>query len=299
MALVLLIGTLNRVMIVELNVPASLVGVMISLPLIFAPFRAVIGYRSDMHKSALGWKRVPFMYRGTMIQFGGLALMPFALLVLAKQGHADQAPVWLGYSGAAIAFLLVGAGLHTIQTVGLALATDYATVETQPKVVGLMYVMLMVGMIASSFLFGALSCGFHPARLVQVIQGAAVATIVLNLIALWKQESRRSVKAAPQTREPSFAESWESFTQGGQVVRRLDGGRLRDHGLQHGRCAVGALWRTGVAACRRRHDKIDVRVGDRGASRFCVGLARAEPRISIHLGWRASARCLAFPPFSG
>ncbi len=45
MALVLLVGTLNRVMIVELNVPASLVGVMISLPLLFAPFRAVIGFK--------------------------------------------------------------------------------------------------------------------------------------------------------------------------------------------------------------------------------------------------------------
>ena len=32
MALVLLIGTLNRVMIVELDVPASLVAVMVSLP---------------------------------------------------------------------------------------------------------------------------------------------------------------------------------------------------------------------------------------------------------------------------
>ena len=42
MALVLLIGTLNRVMIVELGVPASLVAVMISLPLLIAPFRAVI-----------------------------------------------------------------------------------------------------------------------------------------------------------------------------------------------------------------------------------------------------------------
>ena len=145
MALVLLIGTLNRVMIVELNVPASLVGVMISLPLLFAPFRALIGFRSDMHKSALGWKRVPFMYRGTMVQFGGLAMMPFALLVLARQGEAAHAPVWIGYLGAGVAFLLVGAGLHTVQTVGLALATDLAPVESQPKVVGLMYVMMLLG----------------------------------------------------------------------------------------------------------------------------------------------------------
>jgi MFS transporter, BCD family, chlorophyll transporter len=54
LAVVLLIGTLNRVMIVELGVPAWLVAVMISLPLVAAPFRAVIGFRSDTHKSVLG-----------------------------------------------------------------------------------------------------------------------------------------------------------------------------------------------------------------------------------------------------
>lgn len=46
MSLVLLVGTLNRVMIVELSVPASIVGVMITIPVLFAPFRALIGYCS-------------------------------------------------------------------------------------------------------------------------------------------------------------------------------------------------------------------------------------------------------------
>ena len=40
MAVVLLNGTLNRVMIVELGVPASLVPLMVALPLVFAPLRA-------------------------------------------------------------------------------------------------------------------------------------------------------------------------------------------------------------------------------------------------------------------
>jgi BCD family chlorophyll transporter-like MFS transporter len=222
MALVLLIGTLNRVMIVELNVPASLVGIMISLPLLFAPFRALIGFRSDMHNSVLGWKRVPFMYRGTMVQFGGLAIMPFALLVLARQGEASHAPIWIGYLGAAVAFLLVGAGLHTVQTVGLALAADLAPVDAQPKVVGLMYVMLLFGMIVSALGFGAFLADFSPGRLVQVIQGTAVATIVLNGISLWKQETRgQSRKTTLRQREPRFAESWESFTQSDRVIRRL------------------------------------------------------------------------------
>ena len=71
MALVLLVGTLNRVMIVELSVPATLVSVMIALPLVFAPFRALIGFKSDTHRSALGWRRVPYVWKGTMLQFGG------------------------------------------------------------------------------------------------------------------------------------------------------------------------------------------------------------------------------------
>ncbi len=223
MALVLLIGTLNRVMIVELGVPASLVGTMISLPLIFAPFRALIGFRSDTHRSELGWRRVPFMYRGAMVQFGGLAIMPFALLVLSGVGNAAEAPMWIGLLGAAAAFLLVGAGLHTTQTVGLALATDLAAEESQPKVVGLMYVMLLFGMIASALAFGALLAPFTPGRLIQVIQAAAIATIVLNGVALWKQEPRNTRAAALQAtqRAPGFRQSWDSFTQGGQVVRRL------------------------------------------------------------------------------
>ena len=219
MALVLLVGTLNRVMIVELGVPASLVGVMISLPLIFAPFRALIGFRSDTHRSALGWRRVPFIYRGTMVQFGGLAIMPFALLVLSGSGNAAHAPVWIGYVGAAVAFLLVGAGLHTVQTVGLALATDLAPAESQPKVVGLMYVMLLFGMIASALAVRRLLADFTPGRLIQVIQAAAVATIVLNAIALWKQESAqpRRARRQPRARARASANPGRASSQGGSA----------------------------------------------------------------------------------
>ena len=219
-SLVLLIGTLNRVMIVELGVPASLVGVMLAMPLIFAPFRALIGFRSDTHRSELGWKRVPFIYKGTMLQFGGLAIMPFALLVLSGGGNAGNAPAWIGQLGAALSFLLVGVGLHTTQTVGLALATDLAPLESQPKVVGLMYVMLLLGTIASALLFGLMLADFSPARLIQVIQASAVVTIVLNAVALWKMEPRsRSTKTA--TRQPTFQQSWDSYISGEQSMRRL------------------------------------------------------------------------------
>ncbi|WP_022721375.1 PucC family protein [Rhodopseudomonas sp. B29] len=226
MSLVLLVGTLNRVMIVELKVPASIVGVMVSIPLIFAPFRALIGFKSDVHKSVLGWRRVPFLYKGTMVQFGGLAILPFALLVLSGGGEAGHAPVWIGQAAAALAFLLIGAGVHTTQTVGLALATDLAPAESRPKVVGLMYTMLMLGMIASAIIFGILLADFSPGRLIQVIQGAAVATILLNGIASWKMEARQRTGTSvpiPVAGAPTggFRESWDAFIHGPDATRRL------------------------------------------------------------------------------
>ena len=205
MALVLLVGTLNRVMIVELSVPASLVAGMLALPLLFAPLRMVIGFQSDTHRSALGWRRVPYIWKGTLYQFGGFAIMPFALLVLSGYGEAVDAPRWIGLSSAALAFLLVGAGLHMVQTVGLALATDLVKEEDHPKVVGLMYVMLLAGMVVSALIFGAILADYTPGRLIQVIQGSAVLTVGLNLIALWKQESRDRLRARAMETAPHVA----------------------------------------------------------------------------------------------
>ena len=219
MSVVLLIGTLNRVMIVELGVPAWLVAAMVSLPLVFAPFRALVGFRSDNHKSVLGWKRVPYIWFGTLLQFGGLAIMPFALLVLS--GDVRGGPVIAGQIGAALAFLLVGAGLHTVQTTGLALATDLAPARAHPRVVGLLCMMLLLGMVGSALLFGALLAPFSEVKLIQVIQGTALATLVLNVAALWKQEVRDPARTAANRAMPSFAEAWADFRSQDRAIRRL------------------------------------------------------------------------------
>lgn len=222
MTLVLLVGTLNRVMIVELGVPATVVGVMVALPLLFAPFRALVGFKSDTHRCELGWRRVPFIWKGTLLQFGGFAIMPMAILVLAGEGESMRAPIWLGYVSAAAAFLLAGAGAHIVQTAGLALATDLAEPETHPQLVGLMYCMLLIGMIASALIFGQALADFSPGRLIQVIQSAAVACLVLNCVAVWKQEAR-SHRHRPDAaaNDPTFQEAWAHFCQAPHTIRRL------------------------------------------------------------------------------
>ena len=216
MALVLLNGTLNRVMIVELGVPAWLVATMVALPMLFAPFRALIGFRSDHHKSAIGWRRVPYLWMGSLLQFGGLAIMPFALLLLSGDGNA---PEWLARVAAALAFLLVGLGLHTSQTAGLALATDVAPEEKRPQVVALLYIVLLLGMFVSALVFGGLLNNFSQIKLIQVIQGAAILTMVFNCVALWKQESRRPDRN--QAERPAFRDAWKRYIHAAKGSRFL------------------------------------------------------------------------------
>lgn len=220
MATVLLLGTLNRVMIVEMNVAAFLVASMVALPVLVAPFRALIGFRSDTHRSAIGWRRVPFIWFGSLYQFGGLAFMPFSLILLS--GDQIHGPDWAGEALAAAAFLMTGLGLHMTQTAGLALAADQAEPEKRHRVVALLYVMFLAGMALSSIVLGTLLRDFSALRLIQVVQGAAVITLALNLVALWKQE-----RMNPMTREardaprPRFSDALVELAGRGRMLRMI------------------------------------------------------------------------------
>ena len=216
MVTALLVGTLNRVMIVELHVSAWWVALAVAIPMVFAPLRTLIGYRSDTHPSALGLRRIPFMWTGTLLLFGGLSIMPFALLLLSEP---DSANLWVGQVGAFLAFVMVGAGIQVTQTAGMALAHDLATPEKRPRVVALLYSMLLVGMIASSCLFGLVLDNFSAQKLIQMVQGCAVMVAVLNLASLWKQEARQDKRGRREA--GGFAQSWRTLMTQPQMRRFL------------------------------------------------------------------------------
>jgi BCD family chlorophyll transporter-like MFS transporter len=214
MVTALLVGTLNRVMIVELHVPAWWVALAVAIPMVFAPLRTLIGYRSDTHPSALGLRRIPYMWTGTLLLFGGLSIMPFALLLLSEP---ESPNLWVGQIGACLAFVLVGAGIQVTQTAGMALAHDLATDDKRPRVVALLYSMLLIGMIASSTVFGLVLDDFTPQKLIQLVQGCAVLVAVMNLTSLWKQEARQAKRG--RRAAGGFAHSWRELMAQPQMRR--------------------------------------------------------------------------------
>jgi BCD family chlorophyll transporter-like MFS transporter len=163
---------------------------------------------------------VPYLWFGTMLSWGGLAIMPFALILLSGDTRGSRGEA---IAISALAFLLVGAGMHTTQTAGMALATDLAPARVRPRVVALLYLMLLLGTLVSALAFGQALREFGQIRLIQVIQGSAVVTMLVNVVALWKQEPRRPMTRAEVTavRRPRFRDAWRTFAAGGPAVRLL------------------------------------------------------------------------------
>jgi MFS transporter, BCD family, chlorophyll transporter len=197
MTMALLVGTLNRVMIVELGVPAWWVALSVALPLVFAPLRALIGYRSDTHPSALGLRRMPYMWIGTLLMFGGLAIMPFALLLLSLPADATG----VDRSGpAASARRWPSCWWARACRSRRPPAWRWPATSRPPTSARVWWrcstACCWLGMILGSGLLGWVLTDFSPTRLVQVVQGAAVLVALLNMASLWKQEARGARRGA-------------------------------------------------------------------------------------------------------
>lgn len=180
-------GTLNRVLITDLRIPAVAVGLLIALHYFVSPVRAMIGYRSDKDRSMGKW-RTPYVVLGVMLTFGGLSCAPFALILLGGNG---QIPFWLAMVICALIFLAYGAGVNILETVYLALVSDITPPKSRGKVISVLWVMLVLGTVVSAVIVSQLLIEYSHQRLIQVMQGAAVAFIILTVIALWRQERLR------------------------------------------------------------------------------------------------------------
>ena len=180
-------GTLNRVLITDLAIPAVAVGFLISLHYFISPVRVMIGYRSDKARSLGKW-RTPYVVFGVMLTFGGLSCAPFALILLGGDGTIPFGPAMLI---CAAIFLAYGAGINIVETIYLALVSDITPPESRGKVVAVLWLMLVMGTVVSAIIVSAMLVQYTHERLIQVMQGAAVLFVILTVFALWGQEKLR------------------------------------------------------------------------------------------------------------
>jgi BCD family chlorophyll transporter-like MFS transporter len=182
-----LTGTLNRVLVAELAIPAGIVALLLSVHFFVSPIRALIGFHSDRKRSAGRW-RTPYVVLGAMMTYGGLALAPFALILLAPN---PRVPFPIAVAICLAIFILYGVGVNIVETMFLALVSDITPRSEQGRTLAVLWMMLVAGTIIGAFVVGQLLDNYTPFRLIQVLQGTAVTFIVTTFLALFNQERMR------------------------------------------------------------------------------------------------------------
>lgn len=166
-------STLNRVMIVELALPATIPSVLVALHFAIQMSRAKFGFDSD--KSAT---RAPWILGGAAVLAAGGVLAAVAVAVAATQLMA-------GLTLAFFAYALIGVGMSAAGTSLLAHVAE----QVEPRKLGgaaaLLWIMMIFGIAVTAGVSGQLLDPFSFERLIAVTAGVCVIAAVLAAIAAW------------------------------------------------------------------------------------------------------------------
>lgn len=179
---VLLNSTLNRVMVVELNISATLVGVLIGFHNILAFVRPMIGHYSDTHLR-FGLRRTPNIIVGNLLAVSGVVMSVYGALAIGENFA-------LGLSLLLIAFALYGVGVNIVGTMFYALLADSAGEKHKAKAVTVGWFVLIFGTIVASGFIGKYLENFSMERLVSLFWIGAGVSIFFTWLAVFGTEKR-------------------------------------------------------------------------------------------------------------
>ena len=199
---VLTTSTLNRVMVVELALPAMLPGALVGLHYAVQLSRPRWGHGSDM-----GGARTPWI-------IGGMAVLALGGVLAAAATALAAAAVWPGVALAVFAFILIGAGVGASGTSLLALlATDVAPARRAPAA-SITWIMMIMGFAVTAGAAGGFLDPFTLTRLIAVTACVCALAFLVCLAAIWGVERRgRSARAPARTAgqrsfKAAIAEVW-------------------------------------------------------------------------------------------
>ncbi len=198
---VLTTSALNRVMVVELALPATLPGVLVGIHYALQMLRPRWGYGSDM-----GGRRTPWI-------LGGMAVLGLGG-VLAAAATALMGEAFLpGLALAVLAFLLIGLGVGAAGTSLLVLLAARVDEKRRAAAASIVWIMMIAGFILTTAIGGRLLDPYSPERLVAVSAGVSFIAMLLATIGVLGIEgpSPARTATAPAAKPPfrrALTEVW-------------------------------------------------------------------------------------------
>jgi len=192
---VLTTSTLNRLMVVELALPAVLPGLLVGLHYAVQMTRPNWGFLSDS-----GGNRTRFIILGMIVLGMGGFLAALGFVVM-------EGAYWAGLAISVLAYVMIGLGVGASGTSLLALLATSTHPRRRAAAATITWLMMIFGIAVTAVIVGNLLDPYSPARLLQIVAGVSVGVVVLTTLAIWGIE-RNHIKAVPKQ------EMRQSFRQG-------------------------------------------------------------------------------------
>ncbi len=217
---VLTLAVLNRVMIAELAIPGTIVAGVLSISQLISPTRVWLGQLSD-GKKLFGLHRTGYVRTGVVILGIAIFLATQVVWFLGKNievngGWQLNTVTALGTAVLGLIFVIQGLATGCSSTPFTALLVDVSDEDNRPKMVGIIWSMLMVGIviggISGKILLDNLSAAEGESIPLNVLippinsifLAVPIIVLVLALIATWgveKKYSRYRIRSAFADRE--------------------------------------------------------------------------------------------------
>jgi BCD family chlorophyll transporter-like MFS transporter len=188
MTLVPINSTLNRVMIKELAISATMVALLASLPYLFSPIQVAIGSYSDRHP-IFGLRRTPYILVGLILCVLGVIVSPqVAFLMSEKMG--------LGILAGVFAFGAWGMGYNLSSVSYLSLASELSGDDGRGKTIATMWFMMIVSIIGTAIGISRMVDPYTPAAMIHAFEMVGASALVLGLLGLVWLEPRVKADSA-------------------------------------------------------------------------------------------------------
>jgi BCD family chlorophyll transporter-like MFS transporter len=192
---VLTTSTINRVMVVELALPAMLPGALVALHYALQILRPRVGHGSDRTM-----RRKPWI-------IGGLIVLALGGILSAVATALMSINVYAGVALAVVAFIAIGVGVSAAGTALLVLLTKLTPPPRRPAAATIVWLMMIAGFATTAILAGKFLDPFSFNRLIIVTTVVCLAALALALLALSNIDD-----SAPDVAEHSAAHRDRRFS---------------------------------------------------------------------------------------
>ena len=189
---VLLASVLNRVLIVDLTVPAALVTFSFAFQHVMTPVGLVTGYFSDNY-AVRGRRRAPYIWGGMLLSVVVMPFFPSWALDLGAQPQ-NRSLLYLGV----LLFSLFGIGTTVSATAVNALLVDRIPERDRGSALTMVWILTLLVFIVGSALAGKLFPAFDPDKIHRLFAVVTLGVVAVTIWGAWGIEPPNQAEPAPK-----------------------------------------------------------------------------------------------------